>query len=105
MNLLSWNYRGIGKPRTVQVLRDLVTHQPNLLFLSKTLELNNKVEELASKLGFINCFSVGRQGRGGGLLVMWKQNMICSVVDSSQNHVDIEIVESADVKWRLSYFY
>lgn len=106
MILLGWNCRGLGNTRTVRVLRDLLrSHKPDLLFLSETLVDSNKVEALASKFGFSNFFSVGRQGRGGGLAVFWKHNMQCTVVDSSQNHIDLNIGESQNNVWRLTCFY
>lgn len=94
MILIEWNCRGLGNTHTVRVLRDLIRyHKPDLLFLSETLVDSNEVEALPSKFGFPIFFSVGRQGRGGGLAVFWKHNMQCTAVDSSQNHVDLNIRE------------
>lgn len=106
MILLSLNCRDLGKARTVHILRDLVKSQkPDLLFLSETLVERNKIEVLASTLGFANFFSVDRQGRGGGLAVFWKHNIIGAVVDSSFNHIDIVIKERHNTSWRLTCFY
>lgn len=106
MNLVSWNCRGIGKPRAVRVLREMVnSFKPDLLFLSETLVVSNKIEALASKLGYADFFSVDRQGRGGGLAVLWKRTMRCTVVDSSSNHIDIEVNEGDRNAWRLTCFY
>lgn len=64
MSLLSWNCWGLGNPRGVRVLRDILkSHQPDLIFLSETLSVGNKMEELSSKFGFANFFSVDRKGR------------------------------------------
>lgn len=66
MILLGWNCRGLGQPRTVRVLKEMLkSHKPDILFLSETLVEGNKIEALASKLGFGKNFSVDRQGRGG----------------------------------------
>lgn len=106
MILLSWNCRGLGTPRTVRVLKEMIkSHRPTFLFLSETLVEGNKIEVLSSKLGFSNYFSVDRQGRGGGLAVFWKHNVRCSVFDSSQNHIDVIMKESNSVSWRLTCFY
>lgn len=106
MILLGWNCRGLGQSRTVRILNEMLTsHKPDILFLSETLVEGNKVEVLASKIGFVNFHSVDRQGRGGGLAVFWKNNVRCSIMDSSQNHIDIIIEERHNVSWRLTCFY
>ncbi|XP_074360389.1 uncharacterized protein LOC141701635 [Apium graveolens] len=106
MCLLSWNCRGLGNPRAVRVLRDILkTHQPELIFLSETLSVGNKIAELSSMFGFSNFFSVDRQGRGGGIAVMWKHSTSCEVVDFSQNHIDIVITENSAASWRLTCYY
>lgn len=57
MSCLSWNCRGLGKARTVQVLTDLVRDQnPDVLFLSETISGANKIEEIRVKLGFFTRF-------------------------------------------------
>lgn len=63
MSCLSWNCRGLGKPRTVRVLGDLVRdHRRNFIFLIETIFFANKIEELRVKFGFDNCFAVDRVG-------------------------------------------
>lgn len=57
MSLLSWNCRGLGTHRAVRILGEILrTHKPDLLFLSETLSVSNKIEELSSKFGFSNFF-------------------------------------------------
>lgn len=61
MSLLSWNCGGLGSSRAVRVLRDILkSHQPDLVFLSETLLIGNKIVELSLKFGFSNFFSVDR---------------------------------------------
>ncbi|XP_074364595.1 uncharacterized protein LOC141705594 [Apium graveolens] len=106
MNLVSWNCRGLGKPHAVRVLGDLVTSlKPAFLFLSKTLVDNNVIVDLHTKLGFSNYFTVNRVGQGGGLAIMWKHSVICKVVDSSVNYIDVVFFEKNSPEWRLSCFY
>lgn len=70
MNLIGWNSRGLGKPHTVRALKEMVKSlKLDLLFLSETRIEGNKVEVLASDIGFSNYFSVDQQGLGGGLVV------------------------------------
>lgn len=106
MNLLSWNCRGLGQPRTVRALNDLVkSHRPDFLFLSETISYSNKVEELRIKLGFVQCFSVDRVGRSGGLAIFWRNNVNCEVTSYSRNHIDVNFLSNGSATWSLSCFY
>lgn len=102
MNLVGRNCQ----PRTVRVLKEIIkSHKPSILFLSETLVEGNEIEVIASKIGYSNFFSVDRYGRSGGLVVFWRNNIRCSVVDSSQNHIDITVKESHNVMQILTCFY
>lgn len=106
MNALSWNCRGLGSPRTVRVLSDLVkSHSPNVLFLSETISKSGAIEKLRVKLGFAHCFVVDCVGRSGGLCVMWRNNVAGEVAGFSQNHIDMVFKHNNVAQWRLSCFY
>jgi hypothetical protein len=80
-------------------------YKPDVLFHSETLSYANKMEELRSLLGFDSCFSVNREGRGGGLAFMWRSSFHCTVTNFSSNHVDVEVVDNDRGNWRLTGFY
>lgn len=106
MNLLSWNCRGLGNPRTVRALGDLLrTRKPNFLFLSETISISSRIEEFRVCFGFAQCFSVDRIGHSGGLAILWKQNVDCEVMSYSQNHVDVCFLDNNTAYWRLTCFY
>lgn len=106
MKHLSWNCRGLGNPRAVRHLRDLVkSHNPTLLFLSETLVKKDVIAELSSKLGFADFFAVDVVGRSGGLAVLWKSVLNCRVIGSSANFVDVHILENSIPVWRLTCYY
>ena len=106
MNFLSWNCRGLGNARAVRVLRDVVkSRKPDLLFLSETLVCSDKINDLCHKLGFVDCFNIDCIGRSGGLAVMWKNTVACTVDSSSLNHIDIMILKDQSPHWRLTCFY
>ncbi|XP_074347003.1 uncharacterized protein LOC141685822 [Apium graveolens] len=106
MNVLSWNCRGLGSPRTVRVLSDLIkSRKPDVLFLSETISTADKIEHLRVKFGFSHCFTVDRIGRSGGLGVFWRNNAACEITGYSQNHVDINFMHNNVAVWRLSCFY
>ncbi|PNT74838.1 hypothetical protein BRADI_1g22904v3 [Brachypodium distachyon] len=68
MNLLCWNCRGIGQPRTVQELLHLVkTHKPKIVFLSETRNKTSVIEGLRWRLGLKHMIAVPGEGKGGGL--------------------------------------
>lgn len=57
MNILSWNCWGLGKPRTVRALSDLVRdRRPEVLFLMETISEKRRIEELRVKFGYSNFF-------------------------------------------------
>lgn len=106
MNLLSWNCRGLGNPRTVRVLGDVVKSlKPTFLFLSETKLQGEEIKELSERYGFVEYYAVDKVGQGGGLEVMWKASVKCRVVDSSLNHIDVIFLEKNSSAWRLSCFY
>lgn len=106
MSFISWNCRGLGSPSTVPNLKYLVrTYKPDAIFLSETMAAVNKIEELKYTLSFDYCFQVDRIGRGGGLAFLWKKPANCIITNYSQNHIDIEVVDSLSGKWRLTGFY
>lgn len=53
MNLLSWNYRGLGHPLAIPTLCKLVrVYRPNVVFLSETIAHKQKVEDIRVRLNF-----------------------------------------------------
>lgn len=107
MSFLSWNCRGMGNVATVQVLMDLVhKRKPVVIFLMETLSNNNKMQALKRKLGWYGCFTVDPLGRGGGLAILWKEEVNVSVMSFSQNHIDSQIqLEGSNLAWRFTGYY
>jgi hypothetical protein len=56
-------------------------------------------------LGFNSSFSVDRVGHCGGLAMFWHSSLNCQVLDYSQNHISIEVVDSDRGNWRLIGYY
>lgn len=106
MSYISWNCRGLGKPRTVRALGDMLRDQkPIFLFLIETISVASKIEELRIKFGFDYCFSVDRVGRSGGLAVLWKRIAQCQVDSYSSHHINMLFMNGSTVSWRLSCYY
>ncbi|WCJ43898.1 hypothetical protein M5689_024607 [Euphorbia peplus] len=92
MNCISWNCRGLGNPRAVRCLGDLLKSQnPNLVFLIETLVYSSKIESLRRKFNFNYKFVVDCRGHSGGLVVLWKNSLDASVTGYSDHHIELSI--------------
>lgn len=53
MNILFWNYRGLGNPGVVQALQELITMEdPKVVFLSEIKLRNPRANVLRIRLGY-----------------------------------------------------
>ncbi|XP_074347084.1 uncharacterized protein LOC141685904 [Apium graveolens] len=96
----------MGSLCAVPIFGDLLkSSNPDFVFLSKTLSDKKDIKELANKFGFFDYFAVDKVGREGGLAIMWKRFVGCNVIDFSNNHIDVHIMEGSNVDWRLTCYY
>ena len=71
MNLLVWNYRGLGLDPTVGELRNLIrSYSPAVVFLSETKKKARARENIKWSLGFRQGVAVDCEGRSGGLALL-----------------------------------
>jgi len=106
MSLISWNCRGLGSPNAIPDLKYLVRQfNLNLLFISETLSHRNKIEDLRYLLGFDFCFLVDHSGRGGGLALFWRASFNCNIVNYSNNHISVDVIDVVHGLWRLTGYY
>lgn len=106
MKHIGWNCRGLGNPRSVRTLGDLIkSHNPILLFLSETLVTSDVISEVSRRFGFSDFFAIDVVGRSGGLAVLWRSNITCTVIGSSSNYIDVHILERNVPAWRLTCYY
>lgn len=86
MKLLSWNSRGLGNPRRIRSLRKLVKREaPDLVFLQETKVLSSFFSFRKFGLGYKNALAVDRDGKSGGLVLLWKEDINFEVVCYSPN--------------------
>ena len=90
MSCLVWNCRGLGKPRAIRALKDLIrSHNPTLVFLCETKMALANMNRLKFTLGIKNCFGVDRMGLGGGLLLLWNEDWDVTLQSFSAGHIDV----------------
>ena len=106
MNCVSWNCRGLGNRRLVRELSDILKDKgPNLVFLMETRAKASYLEKLRCRLKFDNVFVVSRKNRGGGLALLWMNNLNLHIRTFSPRHIDAVINPGIDDAWRFTGFY
>ena len=82
--MITWNCHGLGNPRAVIALKNLnKSWKPVFVFLCETLVNSNKLEEIKRVIGFSNCFCVDKDGRSGGLALLWNNTISISILSYS----------------------
>lgn len=92
MNPLSWNCRGLGTPRLVRALHDLVKrYNPEIVFLLETKSKTRRMERIKNRIGFA---------------LLWSREIDLEIMSYTKNHIDVVIKETnSDFKWRFNGFY
>ena len=92
MSTLSWNCRGLGNPRTVQEIVDIVSaKRPKLIFLMEVKIGRASIEKVRNKLCYEGMFVVDSVRCGGGLVLLWKEKNWVSLISYSKNHIDVRV--------------
>ncbi|GMI95338.1 hypothetical protein HRI_003203100 [Hibiscus trionum] len=107
MKLLSWNVRGLGKPRTVRRLRHMLRDlKPDVIFFIETMVHENKMANIRRSFGYPNGIDVSSVGRSGGLSIGWKNSCNVNLRSFSARHIDVLFNGDSDgCHWRCTGFY
>lgn len=106
MITLNWNCRGVGCPRKVQFLVDIVRQeQPSFIFLCEMMVGKSKLEYVHNKLGYEGLFVVDPVGRSGGIELLWKEKNQVDIMGFSQHHIDAKVKVDNIIEWRLTGLY
>ncbi|RHN78278.1 putative endonuclease/exonuclease/phosphatase [Medicago truncatula] len=106
MNVISWNCRGLGNVKAVPCIKDLIrVYKSDVVILIETLVESNKISDLCYTIGFDNHFSVDCIGRSGGLAILWRNSINCSLINYSQNFINMSVQDPIHDNWRLTAFY
>lgn len=104
MIVIGWNCRGLGRPRAVRALQDLISsNNLSIVGLSET-KLNSKAwDMLRVKIGFQNCLSVSCKGRSGGMALLWKSDIDVVIKSYSSYHIDATVNSASS--FHITLFY
>jgi len=107
MNVLAWNCRGVGNPRTVRELAAFVqSHDPKLVFLSETRQSEEQMKVLRWRLGLKGCLARSSLGRSGGIALFWDESLKVDLITITNKLIDIKVQESPSaIPWRISFIY
>ena len=97
MSCLSWNCQGLGNPQTKDELVALVSNKdPKIVFLMETKLEKTSMERISHRMQFRNIFVVPRINRGGGLALLWREEISLDIQTYSDNHIDAFINHGVD---------
>ena len=104
MKLLAWNCRGLSSPRAVRSLLEVQKRiNPDVFFLSETHLDKAKADNVRRRAGFDHLIIHESDGRSGGLLLLWKEEVNIRLQAVTQNYIDVVIEENGG--WRFTGVY
>ncbi|CAL5337103.1 unnamed protein product [Camellia sinensis] len=103
MDMLIWNYRGVGNQRFKRTMRELVQiHKPELLILMETKVEFKSVGMFFNCMGFTASAHVDPIGRSGGIWMIWNPNVVnVRVVEGSSQLITTTISRQDFPDWLL----
>ncbi|TXG48900.1 hypothetical protein EZV62_024775 [Acer yangbiense] len=100
---LSWNIRRLRNPHAFMALsRLLKKHSLDFIFLSETKVFRRKATSIKELFRFGDGFSVDCKGRSGGLMLLWKKDLLVTILYFSVGHIDASIQMDDRFTWRFS---
>jgi hypothetical protein len=107
MNLLAWNCRGLGLPRTVQELVQLIrTYRPKILFICETKLGDKKIKELRWRVGLRKCITQSGRGNGGRIALHYDEQLEIKTLSSGPRYFDVLIKDASNGhQWRGTFVY
>jgi hypothetical protein len=106
MEILGYNGRGlIGMAAGRALLNLQKRSDPDVMFLSETHLDEWPAECLRRKLKMDFKEVVRRDGRSGGLLLLWKTEFKISLRFKTKNFIDVNVNHSSGFVWRFTGLY
>ena len=105
MNVLSWNYRGLGNLYASVVLSHLVRQKaPKVLFLMETKQTMDKMKKIQTELRYDNMLVVPCIYRASSLAMLWNEE-ITYIFRLTLKIINAHIMTGTTNPWRLTIFY
>lgn len=76
-----------------------------MLCLQETQVGGLRARNLAFSFGFSRCYTVGSNGRSGGLAIYWNDDLLLELIHYSQYHIDMIVKKNGEEPWRLTNIY
>ena len=78
---------------------------PTVTFLAETWTDDARLDQVLRNFDFRNKWSAASGNRGGGLVLLWKEEIRITVEDSSKYCIDVLVENNAPQEWRFTGFY
>lgn len=89
-----------------QALHDLTHHEnPDMLLLIETKLTARRLERIRIRIGMQGCLGMDNEGRGGGLALLWKDNLDTQLINFSQHHIHINITTTEGLQFVFIEIY
>ncbi|KAL5545701.1 hypothetical protein UlMin_005388 [Ulmus minor] len=76
-----------------------------MVFLSETLSSKAQMERLRVRLGFFGMLTWDREGRSGGLCLLWSDSIHVQLLSGSRGHIDVKVTSHDSTCWRFTGLY
>ncbi|KAL5546661.1 hypothetical protein UlMin_006348 [Ulmus minor] len=74
-------------------------------FILRVLCFLTQMERLRSKLGYSGMLTWGREGRSGGLCLLWSDSITVQLLSGSKGHIDVVVTSPNSTCWRFTGLY
>lgn len=91
---------GAWEPWGVRALHEFTRREViELLFLLETKLSMRKLKTVKIHLGMHDCIRVDNEGRGGGLVLTWRDNIEIQLINFSTSHIHVSIKSPEEQQW------
>lgn len=107
MNIISWNYRGIGHKGFVPLVKDIAKeYNASMIFFLEIHASGDKVRKFVKRIDFDGSFIIDSNGQAGGIVALWKSHLWkVDVLKQSEQFMHLSVGWGREAKWLLTVVY